>query len=214
MDFSSPVSDVIPSAQGAVLAVLVAAGKPLTGRAIAGLTNGRVGQSRTNQVLGQLAQAGIVTKDEQGVGNLYQLNHEHVAAPAILILARMRDELVDRMTGLVATWDVAPEALWMFGSAARGQAGPLSDIDLLVVRPDHVDVEDVGWSRQVDTLTESAHMWSGNDVRVLDLSRAEIRSWADRGEPLIQSLRREAIHMFGARVDDVLVAQQQFPDES
>lgn len=65
MDMSSPISSVIPSAHGAALAVLARAEEPLSGRAVATLTNGRFGQWRVNEVLGQLADAGLVLRESR-----------------------------------------------------------------------------------------------------------------------------------------------------
>ena len=45
-------------------------------------------------------------------------------------LAFLRDRLVATL---------APEEIWLFGSRARGKAGPQSDFDLLVVLPDGRD---------------------------------------------------------------------------
>lgn len=47
-------------------------------------------------------------------------------------LATIDDELIERVTArIVEACD--PEILYLFGSAARGDAGPESDVDLLVV---------------------------------------------------------------------------------
>ena len=197
MEFVSPVSTVIPSAHGAVLVVLARAGRPLTGRAIAALTDGRVGPSRTNQVLAQLAQSGLVIKDEQPLGNLYSLNCDHVAAPAVLMLARLREELMTRMSAAVAGWRVRPTAVWLFGSAARGEATSGSDLDVLVVRPDAVPEDDTVWLDQVDEFSRQVTLWSGNDAQVLELSRTEVHDWTDRGEPLMTDLRSDALTIAG-----------------
>jgi len=204
MDFASPISSVIPSAHGAVLAVLARAGKPLTGRAIAALTEGRVSQSRTNQVLGQLTEAGLALKDEHGSGHFYQLNRDHVATPAVLLLVHMRDELLDRLSSAIRNWDIPPVGAWLFGSAVRGEASSSSDLDLLVVRPDRAGRDNEAWDSQVEGLSAHARAWSGNDVQVLELSRSELRAWAARKEPLIASLRNEALPLSGASIDDVL----------
>lgn len=47
--------------------------------------------------------------------------------------------VVDAVRRIVAAYE--PVAVWLFGSAARGEAGPDSDIDLLVVVPDDAGPE-------------------------------------------------------------------------
>lgn len=204
VNFESPMSDVIPSAHGAVLNVLARTSKALTGRAVAALTDGRVGQSRTNQVLAQLVEAGIATRDVQGAAHLYLFNRDHVAAAGILQLLGMREEFIARLTVEVTSWAVPAEAVWMFGSAAQGVANAASDVDLCIVRAAAIDADDDEWQAQVDGLVDRAHAWCGNDVRVVEFDRAELRAWGDRGEPLVDSLRSEVVHIFGAEVDVVL----------
>lgn len=82
-----------------------------------------------------------------------------IAPPAID--QRLLDELVRR---IVQT--VQPRRIVLFGSAARGQMGPHSDIDLLVVMPDGVHrrrtaqrlymaLAGVGIAKDIVVITES-----------------------------------------------------------
>ncbi len=57
--------------------------------------------------------------------------------------------LLDR---ILRTW--RPRGIWLFGSRARGNAGPMSDWDLLVVVPDdEADVDDplAAWRLQKES---------------------------------------------------------------
>lgn len=47
------------------------------------------------------------------------------------------DEVVDRLVNRIID-SVRPKRIYIFGSAARGDKGPNSDIDVLVVMPDGV----------------------------------------------------------------------------
>ena len=198
MDLSSPISSVIPTAQGAVLAVLSRSGEPLSGRQVAALTNGRFGQWRVNEVLGQLAEAGIVLRESRPPAKLYRLNRDHVAAAGVEALANQRQELLSRIRSEVATWIVQAEAVWLFGSAARGDGDTTSDIDLLVVRPVIVDEDDQTWLGQIDDVSEHIALWSGNRCEVLELSRAELAAMMSRDERLIKDLRTETLALGGA----------------
>lgn len=53
--------------------------------------------------------------------------------PAIILNETTLDELVQR---IVET--VCPRRILLFGSAARGQMGPNSDLDILVIMPDGI----------------------------------------------------------------------------
>ncbi len=47
-------------------------------------------------------------------------------------MIEVTDEVLDAMVRAIVD-AVDPEQVWLFGSRARGQAGPESDVDLLVV---------------------------------------------------------------------------------
>jgi hypothetical protein len=206
MDLSHPIASVIPSAHGAVLAVLARSGQPLTGRTVASLTAGQVSSTRTKGVLADLATAGIVTCEPAPPANLYALNPDHVAYDAIMALSSLSEHLHKRMADAVGEWELPPTAVWLFGSGARQDGTPHSDLDVLVVRPDAVDADDHIWNKQVGGLSASASAWSGNDCRILELSDSEIIDWTARDERLIRDLRVDAVALWGAHPTALLKA--------
>lgn len=206
MDLSHPISSVIPSAHGAVLAVLARSGQPLTGRTVASLTDGLVSSTRTKGVLTDLTTAGIVTCQPAPPANLYALNRDHVAYDAIIALAQLTERLRTRMADAVDTWGQPPIAVWLFGSGARQDGSPDSDLDVLVIRPDDIDADDPVWNTQTGDLSASASAWSGNDCRILELSQSELADWIVRDERLIRDLREDAVALWGAHPTAVLKA--------
>lgn len=204
MDFSSPISAVVPSAYGPVLVALAGAGRPLSGRQIAGLVGGRVGRSRVNAILGELTASGVVRCSSHPPALVYELNGEHVAAPLIIGLAGLRSALFDRMRACASGWTVPADAVWLFGSAARGEGAVDSDIDVLVVRPEHVATDDAGWSSQLDDLSSKVGRWSGNSCSILEMGRAELNAAVERRDRLVDELRRDAVHITGAMPLDLL----------
>ncbi len=205
MDLGHPISSVIPGAYGDVLAVLARTDTWLSGRKVAALTRGQISRRRVDAVLAELAQAGIADRQEVPPAKLYRLNRHHVAAAGIQALASMRGSLLNRLRDELAGWRVVPEAAWLFGSAARGEAGSESDIDLLLVRPSLASAEeDSLWAGQVDALRELVRGWSGNELEVLALSADELRHLSDGGERLLDDLRADAIVLIGGAVRDIL----------
>lgn len=198
MHLDHPMQSVIPSAHGAVLGVLARTSEPLTGRRIASLTRPRFSQSRVNRVLGELAKNGIADVDDRPPARYYQLNREHVAAPGIIVLTSMWQTLLDRIQTSLAKWPEQPAATWLFGSAARGEAGATSDVDILVVRPDHQS-DDEAWQEQLDHVADQVRRWSGNACEMLVLTESELQVAVHRGDRLIDELRRDAIHLAGAQ---------------
>lgn len=204
MDLSSPISSVIPSAYGPVLAALVRAGVPLSGRRVASLVEGQVSRSRVNSVLAELSASGLVLRESHPPSVLYRFNRQHVAAEFVEGLADLRQSLLGLMRAEVASWSQSAVAVWMFGSAARGDGSVESDIDILVVRPDKVDEEDSVWSSQLAQLADNVRAWSGNACEVLELSRAEVVESARSGRKLATDLRRDAVPLGGALPSSLL----------
>ena len=194
---SRPFSTLCPGARGGVLTVLAATEKPLTGRTVASLAQPRTSLRTVQTALDDLVLNGVVLREHVGRAHLYTLNRRHLAAPAVLGLANMRQELLDRLRSEVSAWAVEPEATWMFGSAARGDADAHSDIDLLIVRPDRVDGDEQTWLQQLSEISEHVHDWTGNACEILELSATELHAAARREDRLVAELRRDAVHVTG-----------------
>lgn len=204
MDLSNPIGSVIPSAHGAVLAVLARTTDPLSGRKIADLTDGKVGQWRASEILRELADAGVVLREHRPPAKLYCLNRDHVAAPGIVALTEMWGVLVQRMRDELAAWALPPVAACLFGSAARGDAHGASDIDLLLVRGDQLGNAEQEWHEQVDRLAEKVRDWSGNSCEVLELTSDELQAAVTREDRLVRDLRQDAISLGGRDVRGML----------
>src|SRR5438445_698229 len=117
-----------------VLRVLRGTTRPLTGREVARLV--RTGSQPTvNASLRRLSEEGPVHAEEAGNAYLHTLNREHLAAPAVELLADIRSELERRLRDEIGRWEIAPVHVSIFGSAARGDGDTGSDIDIFIVRP-------------------------------------------------------------------------------
>ena len=200
MDLRNPIQSVIPSVHGAVLGVLARTNEPLSGRRVAELTAPRFGQTQVNQVLRKLTASGIVLLESRPPSNLYRLNHDHVAAEGIEALARMWTTLVTRIRTELDGWSIPPEAAWLFGSAARGEATAHSDIDILLVVADgELETEGIAevWERQTEALAEHIKVWSGNVCEMLEMTRSELADAVERDDRLIHDLRGQAISLAG-----------------
>ena len=188
---------MVPGARGVVLRVLAATTVPLTGNKIAALSGGAVSQSGVSKAIAPLVESGLVNCEHAGTANLYLLNRDHVAADAVLAAAGARDELFARMATAVQSWRVRPVAVWVFGSAARGQATPSSDVDVQVVRPDAIPDDDDRWEAQTLALAESILRWSGNTCQMLEYSEAEFSALAAAGDPMVRALRDDSVVVAG-----------------
>lgn len=202
IDLGRPHSLVASPADLDVLDVLARTGTPLSGREIAR----RAGRSQewTRHVMERLAEHGIVERERGGSAWLYELNRQHLAAPALDQLTSLRGLLLDRLRDAVRGWEIPPVGAALFGSAARGDGGVDSDVDLLVIRPDRVGEEDEAWRAQVDALIDGVRSWTGNPASVVELGAGDLRHLLDRSPPVLDSIRADAIDLAGRPVRTLL----------
>jgi hypothetical protein len=127
---------------------------------------------------------------------MYQLNRSHLAAPYVEGLVNLPHLLVERLRAELASWERAAVHAAIFGSFARREAGPDSDIDLFVVRPAGIDEDDAAWRQQIDRTLAAARNWTGNDARVLEYGEDELRPGRDH-DPLLQRISEHRIDLVG-----------------
>jgi predicted nucleotidyltransferase len=147
------------------------------------------------RVLHRLTEQGIVTSERVGQAFTYRLNRRHLAADAVIALARLGATLLDRIEQALEAWESPPVYGAVFGSAARGEMRPDSDIDLLLVRPDACDRE--RWDELVSGLTADINEWTGNDVQVLEFTESEVRQ-AGTAEPVLRDVRSHGLTVAGS----------------
>lgn len=203
MDLAQPWAAISSPLLGSVLTVLARSTEPMTGREVHRFC-GTGSHEGVRRVLQRLAEHGLVHRFVKRGTSLYTLNRAHVAAPAVVTLTSMRGELVRRLHEAVEAWTIPPVHLSMFGSAARGDGGVESDIDLLVVRPDGVDALEPTWEAQIGSLRESILAWTGNHASYVEHSRADLRALLASGAPFFEEWRHDAIDLAGASVLDIV----------
>jgi predicted nucleotidyltransferase len=227
MDLSDPTRAVMPSLDGPVLSVLASSGKPLTVGQVAGLAarGSEIGIRRT---LSRLVEQGIVRATIMGRNQVHELNRDHVAAPVAACLAGLRVELWSRFRREIEAWRPRPLYAAVFGSAARGDGGVDSDIDLLLVHPPFhgekspermsptlkATVSDAlgaaamvaddpqaesRWEGQLESLHGLVEAWTGNPLQIIDLSFWEWRRPPKAYQPLLESIADEAVELRKAR---------------
>jgi DNA-binding transcriptional ArsR family regulator len=203
MDLSRPQAAVCPTLDTDVLTVLVGTSRPLSGREVARMV-GRMSHEGVRQVLSRLTEHGMVDRQEAGGALLYTLNREHLAAPAVAILAGLRPELWRRLRDLIGSWDISPIHASVFGSAARGNGGTDSDIDIFIVRPDDVDGEDPIWRAQLENLATSVRRWTGNHAGISEVSKSEIPRLSKEQPPIVAQLKSDAVELSGPDIRALL----------
>ncbi|HET6743977.1 MAG TPA: hypothetical protein VFH76_33790 [Kribbella sp.] len=200
MDLGTPISTVVPSLDGPVLLVLAAAEEGLSGRQIHKLAgSGSVAGVRL--VLQRLAATGLVHGDDFGNSLLYRLNRKHLLAPIVEQLANLRSTLITHLAAEISTWHIPPVHASVYGAVARGNGDQQSEVDLLLIRPDHHDAADTLWSAQVSHLMQSVVDLTGNAAHVFELSRSELTAHLAADAPILNDWTHQNLHLAGVPLD-------------
>jgi biotin operon repressor len=196
VDLSFPYIAVLSKTHGQVLSVLARTTRPLGGREVARLAG--VSQNGAWRALRRLVEQGVVIEQPAGGRSLlYTLNRDHLVAEAIVTLTRLRSILIERVKEHIAGWEVQPIHASMFGSAARGDGGAESDIDILVVRPRDVEKEDERWRSQIDSLAGVIHSWTGNHAGIAEVSKRDLARLRRERPPVVESVEADGIALTG-----------------
>lgn len=128
-----PLALFYDATRARVLDVLISNPEELSGRAIA--RQSELSPTTTNLALGDLASHGIVSSRTEGRSHLWSLQQGNAVVRQILGLAKLQDERAGRV--VVDALGSEPISVTLFGSVARGESGPDSDVDILVIAKDH-----------------------------------------------------------------------------
>jgi hypothetical protein len=132
---------------------------------------------------------------------LFRLVPEHVAAQALLALARSNDTVLDEMGRLAAALPQPPASVIVFGSFARREAEVESDIDVVVVRPTQVEEDDDAWSDSLEAWRRDVRRLTGNPVEIFEVSTDEAATKLAGRAQLWADIRRDGrvVHGLGLR---------------
>jgi predicted nucleotidyltransferase len=184
MNFAEPFGGLMPGARGAVLAVLLRTAAPLTGRRIHALADGH-SLGAVQQALRDLERIGVITTEAVGRAGVHRINEAHEAVGPLRLLASP----IEMLTRVVRETAPGVEAVIVFGSVARGEARPDSDIDLVVVAPETWDAR--------AALQQAVHERLGNDCDVLHLTREDFTRSPENREPVVAEVLRDGLALVG-----------------
>lgn len=187
-----PLRVVAPTVDTDVLAVLARSEQEYTTSTLARMIDGR-SLDGIRRALARLVEQGIVTQQIIGRTHVFTLNREHLATAAIIELALLRQTLIERIRASIAGWVEPPRYAALFGSAARGNMRPDSDIDIALVRAGHASAQ---WDGQVDALLAAVTSWTGNDARQVEFDAEAIRGARER-DAVLDDIAREGVPLFG-----------------
>ena len=236
VDLTDPTRAITPTLDGPILAVLASAGRPLTVGEIAAQVP-RGSEIGVRRAVARLVDQGIVTAIQMGRNLVHELNREHIAAPAAEALAGLRGELWKRIRDSLAGWTLKPVYASVFGSAARRDGGPESDIDLLLVHPNLPGdkrppnrekglwgllnevalgmvsqapsaTSEAQWHGQVDQLRVKVQRWTGNPLQVVDVSFWQWAEMRSTDPALFEQIARDGVTVAGQPIDFLVAVRQ------
>lgn len=206
------LTDILNAALGSTAKVRVLrAVLPLTSavsgreaRALAGVRS----QSGAQQALAQLAQLGILHEERIRGSRLYRVNREHHLVPCLQALFGAERGRLGLLRDLVRQGLeskgllVRVHFVVLFGSVARGEARPDSDLDLLVV---------TGTAREKARVNAALHEVAAEAARVLGVSVSplvmalpRLRQRYRAGDPLLHNVVSEGRVLLGSSLRDLV----------
>jgi predicted nucleotidyltransferase len=93
--------------------------------------------------------------------------------------------LITRLADEISGWQIPPVHAGVYGAVARGDGDLDSDVDLLLIRPDHLDSGDVVWEDQAGRLMQTVVDLTGNPAHVFELSRTELKDHVTAEDPIL-----------------------------
>lgn len=183
MDLRRPLDVITPTLDAEVLTVLASRpGYEVTTGDVQRLVERRFGETRSlpgiRRTLQRLAGQGVVASRRAGRVGVYWLDHEHIAAGLVIALARLREQVLERVARRVREWSVQP----VFGAVLDGPPARGSDAGSAAAHPDAIHVLLVSpvvdrgdgldgerWDVAVSGLVGDVHAWTGSDVVVHEI---------------------------------------------
>ena len=196
MDLLFPLASVSPGLDSAALTVLAGADTAMSATQIQRVA-GRGSRYGLVLVLERLTEHGLVLAIPAARGNLYQLNRDHVLAPFIESIVTARTMVYDRVADMSQCLIPTPNSVAIFGSVARGDATAESDLDLLIIASDTIDVEDETWVNQINALEQQARVWTGNSIQVSTVTSRQLMSMVRAGAPIVDEWERDVKTIMG-----------------
>lgn len=188
MRFGEPFGGLIPSAHGAVLAVLLRTGAPMTGRQVHALVRDQFSLWSVQQALASLVGLGVVESRTVGRAMVHAINEDHYAIQPLRVLLDPFTALQEAVRGAVGS---SVDAVILFGSVARGEATADSDVDLVVLASS-------GWDGRSE-LEDVVRVRLGNDCDVLVFTPEEFSRLAVSGdEPVVAEILADGVVLLGS----------------
>ena len=186
-----PFAAITPTLDGDVLEVLARADAEFTGGQLHRLIP-HASESGVRKAAKRLVEHGLVLVEQTGSAYRYRLNRNHLLAPSVIDIAQANLRLGAQVREQIASWPSPPDAVVLFGSAARGEMTPASDLDVLVVAE-----PDQEYDEPTAKLAQMMTGLTGNDTRIVQMSAGEVSDALARGDSFMAQLLEDGQTLYG-----------------
>lgn len=166
MDYVRPLESLFPDATGRILASLARVDEEFTLRTLSRVSG--VSPNQVSKIVARLVALRVVERRDVPPAALVRLSPTNEAARLIGSLVGYRDRILDAMRRSARLIKPAPASLVVFGSFARGTAGPDSDLDVVAIRAGTTAAEADEWSESLARWTAAITAAAGNPVAILE----------------------------------------------
>ncbi|POH60167.1 nucleotidyltransferase domain-containing protein [Arthrobacter glacialis] len=188
MDLSHPAYDLFGRSTARILQRLAAVNDGLTGRRLSQLAE--VSLSSTQRILARLENVGLIETQPVGRAVIYSVNRNHLLWTVIDSAFDVTRKVEELVTEIVQNYSDVEMTVALYGSFARGEAGPDSDLDIVVIWLSGMDENTQ--SAVLGELSEQLFRATGNSVEIIDLPLPDLQRMATENDPLVASWKREA----------------------
>lgn len=198
MDYVDPLRALFNGVRGDVLSVVAATERPLTLKQLterSGATKAMVSKR-----VDELVDLSVLCREKVGTSDQIYLSDTAIAGHIRRIGSLWR-QVMTEMKRLAADITPPPANVTVFGSFARGTAGPDSDIDIVIVRPHDVPDDDA-WMEAIGKFTDATTGLAGNPVADIHVDVNELSEVIER--PLWQEIVRDGVTLIGTPIKDLV----------
>ena len=200
MNLAEPYDVAMSRATAAVLRVVIGAEASFSIRQISRIAD--IAFPQALRIVNHESARGLILIEQAGRSKMCRFNRDHLAAGAVVELLTLRDRFIQVIKDEISTWITKPIHSSLFGSAARGEGGPESDLDVLIIRPD--EVPENQWEEQKYLSGLRLKSRTGNTVSWFDISITELKTAYKAAEPIFSEWERDGISLSESPLSDLL----------
>jgi len=203
MNFTQPLNHILGQlSKIKILRFMIHAGLPMNGREIA--KSAGLSHVRCHAILKELSEQGIVTLRKIGRSTVYELQPDHIVVKHWLKpLFREEKQLKNRLARTITSHlSVKPVSVILFGSIARKEDSAGSDIDMLVIMPDKVNLTKC--KRELSGAEEAVTHLYGNHLSPLLIKHNLFITKLKRGDRFLKEVLSDGQQIYGKTISELL----------